>query len=61
MRMAFNIFTKEGRLNVRRRDMFLYVRTWYQALRMILHDSGWHTLSYELRVRQDNNYEKGVK
>lgn len=40
MRLGFSIFTKEGRLCIWRMDMFVYVSTWRQAVKLILHDSG---------------------
>ena len=37
---TFDMFTAQGRINVRRGDMYLYVGSRWQAFKLVLFDSG---------------------
>lgn len=48
-RIGFDLRTKGGWISLYRKDMFMYVGSWYQAVKLILHDSGWESINVKFK------------
>lgn len=48
-RIGFDLRTKVGWVCLYRKDMFIYVGSWYQAVKLILYDSGFKSIKVKFK------------